>query len=144
MEKDQKLIEEWEENKSFGRVKYALLMGSISGILLFLINGLMNFSTSSWTELFWSWNALNQFSISVIGSIIGYYTIMWSIMEHYYHKAKKRTEQLSKKSMNKDFHSKLKIPNTKRIYSKVEHSVKKPYQTDLQQDKLPSNKTLKS
>ena len=81
-------IDNWEKTRKEGRFKYSLIQGSILALVFTLIKernivweiliGVNTNFTFIFTEFIWH----------LIGSVLGYYTIVWWYRERFYKKEK--------------------------------------------------------
>ncbi len=81
---DAKFITAWEASRKGGFVKYIMSHGLAFGLILFLLSGLYHLFDRSFTEVYFSIEALYSLLIWIAGGIIGYGPASWWINEYLY------------------------------------------------------------
>lgn len=88
-EKDLTFIKDWEEMRERGKVYYSLYIGSIAGIIAFILNRFANHRENGFMEMYFSYEAFLNLTITLPVMIVAYGLMMWPIHEYYYKKKKK-------------------------------------------------------
>ncbi len=83
MNKKSTFIKDWEDSRKMGRLKYALLHGSIFGFIVGSFAMLVANYTSASVNLNLEELVINYVLFFGI-SIVGYYIIIWPINEYYF------------------------------------------------------------
>jgi hypothetical protein len=89
-EGDKKFKEQWEKTLEGGRIRYALIHGSIFGFAVFVIVNLWSLKDQSFAEVFLSRRALDQAVAMVLAGILGYGTLKWWMNQNIYRKILQR------------------------------------------------------
>jgi hypothetical protein len=85
-EGDKKFKAQWEKTRNDGRIRYALIHGSIFGLIVFVVINLWSLKDQSFQDVFLSRRALDQGMTMVLAGILGYGTIKWWMNENIYKK----------------------------------------------------------
>lgn len=99
MKKKSTFIKDWEDTRKMGRLKYALLHGSIFGIIVGTFTIIVSSYTSSNSN--WKEDFLINSVIFVLSGVAGYFLLMWPINEYYYKKYIAKFTSPSKKMKKK-------------------------------------------
>jgi hypothetical protein len=92
-EQDRRFVERWERQRTNGKWMYGLKFGSVFGFIVFIIINLWNLKDQPFTNVFFTSRALNQLISMVLGGILGYSLIAWTMNEKTYEKIMNREKE---------------------------------------------------
>lgn len=92
-EQDRRFVERWERYRTNGKWLYGLKFGSVFGFIVFIIINLWSLKDQSFTNVFFTSIALKQLISMVLGGILGYSLIAWTMNEKTYEKIMNREKE---------------------------------------------------
>lgn len=81
---DIKFVQQWEQTRKTGRIRYALIRGLAFGLILFLFTGLYGLWDNSFAQVFLRTRSIIVFLFWVACGIIGFATLLWPVNEYFY------------------------------------------------------------
>jgi hypothetical protein len=83
---NERFLKTWSETRKRGLKYYMLVEGSIFGVLVFIITGLISLWDLSFIEAFFTLDAFYMMITYVLGGILLYAPLMWWYNERMYRK----------------------------------------------------------